>query len=68
MTALVGVYRGRQTNTGDKCTDHAVGIGRTLALTHGGSLKTGTGVGKHRDSVSAVLVRLQGDEEASLDA
>ena len=53
---------------GDKCTDHAVGIGRTLALTHGGSLKTGIGVGKHIDSVSAVLVRLQGDEEASLDA
>ena len=37
---------------GDKYTDHAVG----------------TGVGKHRDSVSAVLVTLQGDEEASLDA
>ena len=37
---------------GDKYTDHAVG----------------TGVGKHRDSVSAVLVTLQGNEEASLDA
>ena len=97
LTALIGLYRGRQINTrgcfelyrripnndnmvfqsftiychnvlilscnqsdwltwrlpaGDKYTDHVVG----------------TGVGKHRDSVSAVLVTLQGDEEASLDA